>query len=751
MSNDEKLSRRAALLGIGALGGGAALAACKKEWSPPDQDPYSVARAKPYVPGAEAWSTGEERFATSSCAQCPAACGIRVRVVEGRAVRIEGNENNPVNRGGIGPRGLAGLQVLYDPDRITGPMIRRDGKLVPASWEEAQARVVAELKAVRAGGHADQLLIMSGRERGMMHQLFERFARAFGTPNFVDGRGNRSGVLAQSMEEAFGSYESPAFDWAGANYVLALEAGLLEDSCQAVYFARVAAERRRGPDARRSRIVSAGAAFDLSAFNADEWIRIQPGTSGALALALCRELLVNESYDQVAVSAQVSGLDEFRAAIAQYTPDYVAALTGMPAQTIPRVAQELWNNRPSFAFIDERSVAFSNGRETALAVFALNSLLGAVEAPEGGMRLAPIAPTGDWPAPIIDELAAAGLAAPRMDRAGTSEFPRARSVQEKLVDAIDRKAPQVALLYYANPIYARHQPARWRAAMAKIPFLVSFSPFYDETVSELAHVVLPDHSYLERFEDATPAPALDRAVMGIHKPVVAPLHDTRSTGDVLIELAHALEGSVAASMPWRELREAIDQRLVALQGAAAGSIRAATAQAFLDDLYQVGVWNDVTPAEPRAIHHRLDASWAPAQWAGEESSFPLKLVLYRALGHAVGSGANQPWLHQLRARPGAKVWEHVALVHPSSAAHLSEHDEIRIASQWGQLVMPIRFERRMSPGFVAVSLGRGHTAFGRFAKGIGVNALELVAPGAAPVTGASVLCGTRVRLEKAHG
>src|SRR5690606_11182568 len=133
MSDDNRLSRRAALLGLGALGGSAAVASCKTEWAPPAKDPFGRARAKPYVPGAEAWSTGEERFATTSCGQCPAGCGIRVRVVEGRAVRIEGSELNPLNGGGIGPRGLSGLQVLYDPDRITGPMIRSKGKLVPAT------------------------------------------------------------------------------------------------------------------------------------------------------------------------------------------------------------------------------------------------------------------------------------------------------------------------------------------------------------------------------------------------------------------------------------------------------------------------------------------------------------------------------------------------------------------------------------------------------------------------------------------
>jgi anaerobic selenocysteine-containing dehydrogenase len=201
-------------------------------------------------------------------------------------------------------------------------------------------------------------------------------------------------------------------------------------------------------------------------------------------------------------------------------------------------------------------------------------------------------------------------------------------------------------------------------------------------------------------------------------------------------------------MPWDDFREAVDERLLGLHDADRGSVRAPTPRAFFDQLYDAGVWADSAPPPPRSLRFRLDGEWTEPSWQGDESKYPLKLVLYRPLGHAVGSGANQQWLHQLRPRPGARVWEHAALLHPSSAAGLSEGDRVRIASAWGELVMPIRFERRMAPGFVAISIGLGHTAFGRYAKGIGVNAMRLAAPGAMPTTGASILCSTRVSIRK---
>jgi len=103
------ISRRSML---GLLGGGVAAFACRTGWRAPDDEPTSRAFAKPPVPGCVQYATGEERWFTTACGQCPAACGVRVRVVEGRAVRVEGDRASPVNLGGIGPRGLASLQAL---------------------------------------------------------------------------------------------------------------------------------------------------------------------------------------------------------------------------------------------------------------------------------------------------------------------------------------------------------------------------------------------------------------------------------------------------------------------------------------------------------------------------------------------------------------------------------------------------------------------------------------------------------------
>src|SRR3989304_5206565 len=131
----------------------------------------------------------EEKWVPSVCLQCPAGCGIRVRVVNGRAVKIEGNPLHPINEGRLCPKGQAGLQFLYDPDRIKTPLRRvgerGSGQWEPIGWDEAITEVAAKLKDIRDRGEAHTLVFMSGRNRGQMGGFIDRFMKTYGSPNHV--------------------------------------------------------------------------------------------------------------------------------------------------------------------------------------------------------------------------------------------------------------------------------------------------------------------------------------------------------------------------------------------------------------------------------------------------------------------------------------------------------------------------------------------------------------------------------------
>lgn len=789
--------RRRDLLRLGAgTAAGLAVNACS-----PGPDPYSA--AKPPVPGSERWRRFQEASVASSCGQCPAACGIRVRVVEGRAVRIDGALDNPINRGGIGPRGLASLQVLYDPDRIRQPLHRVGGRLEPISWEQALAVLGERLGNLRHDRTPERLAILCGRDRGMVRDLFERFALAFGTPNFADDRLRKGGAARLANHLMLGIDELPAYDWSRTRFVLSFGSGLLDSSCQSVYLARHTADLHRGSGRRRARIVHLEPSYSRTAANADEWISIPPGATAAVALALAHVLVRDQLYDADFVRQHCSGFGDWRDDHGQnhrglesilksdYAPEDVAASVGMKTATIERLATDLARNQPGFAILGGAALQGTDGLQAAMAVTTLNALLGSIQR-VGGMLRHQRAPLADWPAFEADEIARRGLAAaPALHRSLLGMTSGA-----SLVEAVEKSgeaAVDTLLLHYANPCHAWPAPKRWRAALEKIPFVVTFSPFLDETAAAVADLVLPDHTFLERWEDGEPTPSDGIPTLAIRQPVVEPLYDTRSSADVLLDLARALGEPMATAMPWPEFRDAMDQRLAGIHQAKRGNIQKDSAKAFQTQLFKQGFWTDdadVVPAsqpefgtpsgklelapsllraalEAAAVDSArsqasllselgypddLDRATLPHQppLAAAADDAQVVIEAYDPGTYAEGSGANLPLLQELPTEPGVRPWTTATAIAAETAQALgiNNGDTVELENELGKLRFVVRVQRGTRPGTLRIARGGGHEAFGRFAAGFGVNVMALLPLVVDRVTGIPIVQGHSARVRR---
>lgn len=778
---------------------GMSVAACR------GNDPYT--RTKPPLPGTDAWRRFQESSVATACGQCAANCGVRVRVCEGRAVRVDGLLDNPINRGGIGPRGVASVQTLYDPDRITQPLQRRDGSLVPIAWDEALDLLATRLGGLRAAGRPDRLLVLCGRERGMVRELWQRFALAFGTPNFFDGRLREGGGLRLANELMQGVADLPAYDWGGTHLILSLGSGVLESSCQSVYLARLTSHLRRDSGGGRARIVQVEPSYSRTAAHADEWLSITPGSHAAFALGLAHVLVRDELFDRGFVERHTFGFEDWtaddgtvhtgfrRVLLDGYAPEKVAPRCGIAPARLVDLARQLGEMGPSLAVIDPYTTQDENGLQAAMAVLALNALLGAVQRP-GGVVDQPAPPFAPWPEVSLDDAALAALERPPL----VAATPFGTLPSARIADALlqgPEAAVDTVLLHYANPCFAWPQPQRWREALARVPFVVSFSPFFDETVAEVADLVLPDHTFLERFEDAQPAPSIGRAVVGVFQPAVVPLHDTRATADVVLQLARALGGPVADAFPWKEFRFAFAQRLTGVQKAKRGSIATASPKTFFRDLFRAGFWaddeRDWSTAEPRfatpsgrfefasarlraGLLRQAAESDVPVADLLAELGYPrdldeaclphvrpsffsdgddadaslLVLDAFRPGTYAEGSGANLPLLQELVTEPGAEPWTTVASLAPETAAALGLRtgDRVELGSDAGSLTVTVRVLQGVRAGTIRIPRGGGHTAFGRFAQGRGVNPQQLLVQRTDPVGGFPVVHGQRVRARK---
>ena len=310
---------------------------------------------------AEIPPQGIEGWVASVCQQCPGGCGIQVRTIMGiedgvkRAVKIEGNPNHPISRGTICPKGVAGIQALYDPDRIRGPLKRSgprgSGRWEPIGWDEALATAAERLRDLRARGEAHSLVAIAGNVRGLMPALLERFLEAYGSPNYVT-TAHGCETSRQLMRLTQGLDEPIAYDLERTSYVLTFGAGLLEAGNSPVRQVRAFANLRQGTPGRRARIVHVDPRLSVSAAKADEWVPIRPGTDGALALGIAHVIVSEGLYDKAFVEERTFGFEDWRDGAgpmrlgfkslvqAEYRPESVAAITGVPVATITRVARE---------------------------------------------------------------------------------------------------------------------------------------------------------------------------------------------------------------------------------------------------------------------------------------------------------------------------------------------------------------------------------------------------------------------------
>jgi anaerobic selenocysteine-containing dehydrogenase len=805
----------------------------------------AAARGRLRALGALAEATTEEplprgpaSWKYTICRMCEGGCGLRVKIIDGKAVSVEGNPLYPVNRGGLCPKGVAALQELYDPDRVRGPLrrvgARGEGRWESITWDEAFALVTAQLAELRAAGGAHALVVVSGAERGLMPQLVARFCQAYGTPNYVrgDSRGYGSTRLAHRFTQ--GIDDQIAYDFERSRYVLSFAAPLLDSWHAPVRFMRAYGELRQGRPGG-ARIIQIEPRFSMTAARADRWIPVAPGFEGALALGIAYVLIKEGLYDREFVDRHTFGFDDWTDAtgrprmgfrtlvMREYHVDAVSRLTDVLVATIVRLAKEFAENRPQVAV---GASTASNAVYTLMAVHALNALVGSIDV-AGGVVVPDLVPLAPLEPVVPDPIATRSLAMGRLDRAGTPQLPFATGAAARLAEALESGAPYAAralILHEANPMFAALDVARLRRALASVPFVVSLSPVLDES-SLFADLVLPDHTFLERWQVDAMAPVAPYTVLGVGAPAVGALYDTRDSVDVLLEIARRLGSPVAAALPWAGHEQAIRASVEGIVAARRGSIIEAfehepwtrlleergwwyptyrTADELWQQLLESGGWWDPayfhgewprvfrtpsgrfeffasqmhaglmglareqaerwgTDAEKEiesvlarlGIEARGDKVFLPhfelPRRAGNEAEFPFLLFPYRLLALTSGRHANLPFLQEFLAPHLRERWSSWVEINPQTAARLgiADGDWVWIESPVGRVKTRARLYAGAMPQVVSMPLGQGHTAYGRWARGIGANAWELLAGEMDRLSGGPALSATRVRLTRA--
>ncbi|WP_405946982.1 molybdopterin oxidoreductase family protein [Streptomyces prunicolor] len=434
------------------------------------------------------------RTALRICPLCEATCGLMLTIEGTRVTGARGDRDDVFSRGFICPKGASFGAVDGDPDRLRGPLVRRDGELREASWEEAFDAVAAGLRPIveRYGPHAVGVVLGNPNVHTMAGALYPQV--------LLGALGTRSVFTASTVDQMpkhvscgllYGDANAiPVPDLDHTDHLLLIGANPLESNgslCTAPDFpGKLKALKARGGtltviDPRRTR----------TAKLADRHIAVRPGTDALLLAAMTYVLFDEHLVELGELAPHVEGVEELRAAVRDFTPEAVAGACDVGADEIRALARELAAAPTAAVYGRIGSCTVPHGTLASWLVDVLNILTGNLDRPGGA--LFPRAATDRTPRPAGP---GRGFELGRW-HSRVSQYPEAKgelplsALAEEIDTATAEGEPIRALIVAAaNPVLSAPDGARLDKALGSLDFMVSVDPYLNETARH-ADVVLP--------------------------------------------------------------------------------------------------------------------------------------------------------------------------------------------------------------------------------------------------------------------
>ena len=481
-------------------------------------------------------SAAERKAIPITCHVCNIQDGAIAYVENDRVVKLEGNPEHVSTRGRLCAKGNSGMWYSYDPDRILYPLkrvgARGEGKWKRITWEEALTEVAEKLNAALK---EDPNTIMLKWGRNRTGGTLERFMKTLGSATVLNHTSVCESSKKVGQEPTWGpDIETP--DFANAKYVLNFGSNVLEAS----YFHNPLSQRvTEGRVDNHMKIVTFDVRLSNTAGFSDEWIPVFPATDGAVALAIGHVILREDLQDSDFINTWTNvTVDELKAHYAQYTPEWASKISGVPMQTIERIAREFATTKPATLFTYRGPAKHLYGSYNEKACMMLPIMTGNIEK-RGGYCL----PRGmGWPQPNPQPPGpkhGSVLAHP-------PEYPLASHKVAHLVPfwiAEGRQKINVAFTYQDNPVYTNPgAQAVWGKLYRDeklIPYFISMSSHMGEETA-LADIILPDCPYLERWEPESMPNSL-WPWLGIRQPVHKSLGESRENRILLRDIIWKLD------------------------------------------------------------------------------------------------------------------------------------------------------------------------------------------------------------------
>lgn len=454
------------------------------------------------------------------------------QVKDGKIVKIKGDPDNPFSRGYLCKRGLDGnIPIVYHKERLKTPLLKtKKGLFERVSWNEALEFAADRLLYLREK-YGQKILV---RESGAPYtyegrDAFLQLLGVFGS-NLNTSVGHLCSRPRQlGVSSVFGEISEP--DYNGTKLAILWAANVTE----ANRYTRHAATQNFSKTipmirARGGKVVVIDPVRSESAAVADEWIPLRLGTDLALALAMTHVIIGEELYDWEFVQNYTVGFEELKKHIVKYTPEWAAGITGLSSEGIQNFARQYATEKPAVLYDGNGLDMHTQVVQTCRALGILIALTGNLDR-RGGNVFMPWSKQNALPTVALPE-----------DPIEKKPYPLFMDYPfPVIIDSIlsnEESRPRAMIVTNSNPALVLANARMTRAALEKLDLLIVHDLFLTAT-AELAHLVLPDASGLERYGyRAFPSP--EGCFFALRRKVVEPLHESRPSFEVEYELAQKM-------------------------------------------------------------------------------------------------------------------------------------------------------------------------------------------------------------------
>ncbi len=485
--------------------------------------------------------TGKATEVATLCEMCVNKCAAVARVEDGVVTKLNPNPLFPKSKNMLCPRGNAGIQALYDPDRLKHPMIRigekGEGKFKKVTWEEAyeailngtdkfpgMAKILEEEKDNRSS-----FLFCAGE--GMAEHTFKQFYSAFGSSNWL----NHASLCLQTVISGYGVTIGgyAAADFENAEYIIMAGANRAEaivtPDTMDIF------KRTKG---RGAKLICVDPRFTNTAAKSDKWLAINPGTDLAFVLALTYVVITEELYNKKYVSENFNGFDEYKNSIVtnKYTPAWAEKITGIKAKDITKIARDFMAHAPKAIYYPGRRSTFANNDFQLRRAMAIFQGLGGGIDTKGGLVFGKKLKLGKHAGlePLYERAEARAVDKtkhPEKGHAGYSDCAvvsgggswigwRNRFLEDRMPYKV-----RGMFVYKHNPMMNMPNSKKTAQMLKKMELVVTIDTMPSDTVM-YADVVLPEATYLERTDPVKTFGGVEPSIAQRNK-VIEPMFETR--------------------------------------------------------------------------------------------------------------------------------------------------------------------------------------------------------------------------------